>query len=234
MLASPEIAKRTRCPFGFCCHKWTPIPSRTLDVSLLFINGKLEEPDCWWSQRAANAANDPGEQSTWNNDIGFNFEQPSNHVSHIYWMKVKTGSNWNTGERSGPSRSHIMRETHSQKQRKTASTRYPKGTSKKTKYKRLAPKDGSLTPSIYWARGPDVQTREHATHLFKGLFSLSQIPACILYETRTSALNINCQICLPKMMPGTLLLRQPHQYAIEKWPKSLVENLFIIAPFTFD
>lgn len=93
----------------------------------------------------ANPANDSGEQSTQSNDIGFNFEQPSDQVSHIYWMKTQMGSSWNAGERGGPSRSHVMRETHRQKQRKTASMRYSKGTLKGTRYKHLAPKDGSLT-----------------------------------------------------------------------------------------
>lgn len=130
---------------------------------------QAKEPDCWWSQRAANAANpanDSREQSTQSNDIGFNFEQPSDHVSHIYCVKTQMGSSWNAGERGGHFQSRVMRETHRRKQCKTASTRYSKGTSKGTRYKHLAPKDGSLTSNVSWVLESDVLTKEYVMGFF--------------------------------------------------------------------
>ena len=134
---------------------------------------QAKEPDCWWSQRAANAANPAnasGEQSTQSNNIGFNTEQLSDHVSHIYWVRTQMGSSWNAGERRGPSRSHIMRGIHLRKQQKKVSTRYSKGTSKGTWYKHLAPKDGTLTPNVSWVLESDVLTKEDVMGFFLRAF----------------------------------------------------------------
>lgn len=82
------------------------------------------------------------------NDLGFDFEKPFNLPSRFYWLNANTGSSWRAAEKSGPFRSHIMREFHRQKRQENVSLRYLKSTPKKRWYKRLPPKGEALSHCI--------------------------------------------------------------------------------------
>ena len=108
----------------------------------------------------ASPAKTSEQQSSQSNDLGFDFEQPSILPSRIYWVKTSTGPSWNAPEKSGPLRSHIMREFHRQKRQENVSPRYSKGTFKKRWYKRLAPKGETLARVFHERPELDVSTKE--------------------------------------------------------------------------
>jgi hypothetical protein len=91
--------------------------------------------------------------------MGFTFELPSNLPSRFYWVKSNTGSSLGATEKGGRLRSHVMHETYRQKRQEDVSARYSTCTPQKRRYKRLAPKDVILTPSVSRVPNLDFSTK---------------------------------------------------------------------------
>jgi hypothetical protein len=142
-LVFPDTQSQTRYLFVFWCPHPTLILPSTFSVSILATESYSESVDI---NQQDYAANTPGtnKQSTKYISISRDFKQRPSDTYPIYWVKPKVGTHRNNAARSGPVRSHIMREFHRRRPCKRFSTSY----SQEKCLKLLAPKRQSLSPDI--------------------------------------------------------------------------------------